>query len=88
MFEGDRQSVPPAHPHRCLLAHAWPRALAPKQSFLRDAQFDTIRISLLKVAARISEFQFRTRIRIALPTAYPYQASWRLLAERAAARPP
>ena len=57
-----------------------------KRSFWRDAQFDTIRISLLKVAARISEF--RTRIRIALPTGYPYQASWRLLAERAAARPP
>ena len=62
------------------------RTLAPKRSFWRDAQFDTIRISLLKVAARISEF--RTRIRIALPTGYPYQASWRLLAERAAARPP
>src|SRR5215472_13503222 len=58
------------------------RTLAPKRSFWRDAQFDTIRISLLKVAARISEF--RTRIRIALPTGYPYQASWWLLAERAA----
>jgi hypothetical protein len=62
------------------------RALAPKWSFWRDAQFDTIRISLLKVAARVTEM--RTRIRIALPTGYPYQASWRLLAERAAARPP
>jgi hypothetical protein len=62
------------------------RALAPKWSFWRDTQFDTIRISLLKVAARVTEM--RTRIRIALPTGYPYQASWRLLAERAAARPP
>ena len=62
------------------------RTLAPKRSFWRDAQFDTIRISLLKLAARITETA--TRIRIALPTGYPYQASWRLLAERAAARPP
>ena len=62
------------------------RGLAPKQSFWRDAQFDTIRVSLLKIAARITEM--RTRIRIALPTAYPHQASWRLLAQRAATRPP
>ena len=62
------------------------RALAPKRSFWRDAPFDTIRIALLKLAARITETA--TRIRIALPTGYPYQASWRLLAERAAARPP
>ena len=62
------------------------RALAPKRSFWREAQFDTIRISLLKVAARITETA--TRIRVALPTGYPYQASWKLLAERAARRPP
>ena len=49
------------------------RALAPKRSFWREAQFDTIRISLLKVAARITETA--TRIRVALPTGYPYQAS-------------
>lgn len=62
------------------------RSLAPKMSFWRDAQFDTIRISLLKVAARVTEMA--TRIKIALPSNYPYQASWKLLAERAAARPP
>ena len=62
------------------------RSLAPKLSFWRDAQFDTIRISLLKVAARVTEMA--TRIKIALPSNYPYQHSWMLLAERAARRPP
>ena len=62
------------------------RGLAPKRSFWRDAQFDTIRISLLKVAARITEMA--TRIKITLPSRYPYQESWMLLAERAAKRPP
>jgi Transposase DDE domain group 1 len=62
------------------------RGLAPKTSFWRTAQFDTIRISLLKVATRITEMA--TRIKIALPSSYPYQDSWMLLAERAARRPP
>ena len=62
------------------------RGVAPKPSFWRHAQFDTIRLALLKVAARITEMQ--TRVRIASPSGYPYQASWRLLAERAAIRPP
>src|SRR5271155_3365237 len=62
------------------------RGLAPKLSFWRNAQFDTIRISLLKVAARVTEMA--SRIKIALPSSYPYQESWMLLAERAARRPP
>jgi len=62
------------------------RNLAPKQSFWRDAQFNTIRVSLLKVAARVTEMA--TRIKIALPSSYPYPDSWMLLAERAARRPP
>lgn len=62
------------------------RGLAPKLSFWRDAQFDTIRLALLKVAARVTEMA--TRIRVALPTGYPYQDSWLLLAERAVRRPP
>ena len=62
------------------------RGLAPKLSFWRDAQFDTIRISLLKVAARVTEMA--TRIKVALPTGYPYQGSWLLLAGRAVRRPP
>ena len=45
------------------------RGLAPRTSFWRDAQFDTIRLCLIKVAGRVTEMV--TRIKIALPTAYP-----------------
>jgi hypothetical protein len=62
------------------------RGLVPKTSFWRDAQFDTIRLALIKVAARVTEL--KTRIKVALPTAYPHQPSWALLARRAARLPP
>ena len=62
------------------------RGLAPKTSFWRDAQFDTIRLALIKVAARVTEL--KTRIKVALPTGYPHQQSWALLAARAAKLPP
>jgi hypothetical protein len=62
------------------------RGLVPKTSFWRDAQFDTIRLALIKVAARVTELT--TRIKVALPTAYPHQQSWTLLASRAARLPP
>src|ERR687898_256373 len=62
------------------------RGLAPKTSFWRDAQFDTIRLALIKVAARVSEL--KTRIKVALPTCYPHQQSWALLAGRAVKLPP
>jgi hypothetical protein len=62
------------------------RGLAPKSSFWRDAQFDTIRSSLIKLAARVTEMA--TRIKIALPSAYPYQHSWALLAARTTRLPP
>ena len=58
------------------------RGLAPKTSFWRDAQFDTLRLALIKVAARVTEL--KTRIKVALPTCYPHQQSWVLLAGRAA----
>jgi hypothetical protein len=61
------------------------RGLAPKRSFWRQAQFDTIRLALIKVAARVTELA--TRIRLALPSSYPYRRSFELLAHRAA-RPP
>jgi hypothetical protein len=57
------------------------RGLTPKLSFWRVAQFDIMRLGLLKVAARVSEM--RTRIKVALPSAFPYQTTWGLLAERA-----
>ena len=61
------------------------RGLAPKRSFWRDAQFDTLRLMLIKVAARVTELT--TRIKVALPSSYPYRRSLVLLACRAA-RPP
>ena len=62
------------------------RGLAPKTSFWRDAQFDTIRLALIKVAARVTEL--KTRIKVALPSGYPHQQSWALLAGRAVKLPP
>jgi hypothetical protein len=61
------------------------RGLAPKRSFWRAAQFDTIRLALIKVVGRVTELA--SRIRLALPSSYPYQRSFMLLAHRAA-RPP
>jgi hypothetical protein len=61
------------------------RGLAPKRSSWRGAQFDTIRLALIKIAARITELA--TRIRLALPSSYPYRQDFALLASRAA-RPP
>ena len=59
--------------------------LAPKRSFWREAQFDTFRLMLIKVVARVTELA--TRIKLALSSSYPYQRSFMLLAQRAA-RPP
>ena len=61
------------------------RRMAPKVSFWREAQFDTIRLALIKVAGRITEMA--TRIKVALSSNYPYRSSFMLLAARAA-RPP
>jgi hypothetical protein len=81
-----------ANPFR-LLVHAaayWLlhtlRGLAPKTSFWRNARFDTIRLALIKVAGRVTEMV--TRIRVALPSAYPCRQSLALLAARAAKLPP
>jgi len=62
------------------------RGLAPKTLLWRAAEFDTIRLALIKVAARVTEM--KTRIKVALPSCYPHQASWTLLAGRAAKLPP
>ena len=62
------------------------RGLAPARSFWRDAQFDTLRLALIKVAARVTEMA--TRIKVALPSCYPYKDSLILLSARAAKLPP
>jgi Transposase DDE domain group 1 len=62
------------------------RELAPKASFWRNAQFDTLRLALIKVAGRVTELA--TRIKVALPSCYPYRQSLALLTARAAKLPP
>jgi hypothetical protein len=53
----------------------------------KDAkQFDTIRLCLIKVAARVTEMV--TRIKIALPSTYPYRAGFTMLAGQIAKLPP
>jgi len=62
------------------------RSAAPRTSFWRDAQFDTIRLCLIKVAARITEKL--TRITVSLPTNFAWQAGFTTLATRLAKLPP
>jgi hypothetical protein len=61
------------------------RGSAPKGSFWRDAQLDTIRLALIKVAGRVTELA--TRIKVALPSSHPDRDGLVLLAARAV-RPP
>ena len=56
------------------------RSAMPKRSDWRVAQFDTLRLRLIKVAARVVER--RTQIRVHLPTACPVQAALRLVLGR------
>ncbi len=62
------------------------KGLAPKTSFWRDAQFDTIRLAFVKIAARVTELV--TRIKVSLPSNYPYKTSLVRFAGRARALPP
>ena len=62
------------------------RAAAPKRSYWQTAEFTTLRLRLLKIAARVIEGA--ARIRICLPTACPDAAIFRLLVGRFAAAGP
>lgn len=62
------------------------RGLAPTTSFWRDAQFDTWRLAFVKIAARVTERV--TRIKVSLPSSYPYKPSLAHLTNRALALPP
>ncbi len=53
------------------------RAAMPKRSEWRVVQFDTLRLRLIKIAARVVEM--KTQIRVHLPTACPVQAILRLV---------
>ena len=54
------------------------RAAAPKRSFWRTAQFDTLRRRLLKLGARV--YEKATRIKVILPAACPDKAIFAHLA--------
>ncbi len=62
------------------------RAAAPKRSSWRTAEFTTLRLRLIKIAARV--VKGAARIRLWLPTACPDAAIFRLLAGRFAAAGP
>jgi hypothetical protein len=73
------------HTAACWLLHTL-RGLAPKTSFWRDAQFDTLRLAFVKIAARVTELV--SRIKVSLPSSYPHKESLARLAGRALALPP
>ena len=52
------------------------RSLMPKRSTWRVAQFDTLRLRLLKIAAQVATL--KTRVMLHLPSACPYQSVLRL----------
>ena len=56
------------------------RHLMPARSSWRVAQFDTLRLRLLKIAARVVEW--KTRVMLHLPSACPDQAILRLVLDR------
>ena len=62
------------------------RQAAPRRSRWRKATFETLRRTFLKIAVRIEEL--KSRIKIALPSAYPYQSDLVLIAGRITAQGP
>jgi hypothetical protein len=62
------------------------RQAAPRRSLWRTATFETLRRAFLKIAVRIEEL--KSRIKIALPSAYPYQQALISMAGRISAQGP
>ena len=62
------------------------RQAVPRRSLWRKATFETIRRAFLKIAGRIEEL--KSRIRIALPSAYPYRPALLSMAGRIQAQGP
>ena len=56
------------------------RRLMPKRSIWRVMQFDTLRLRLIKLAARVVEL--KTQIKIHLPSSAPDQAIFAVLLDR------
>ncbi len=63
------EPVPPFSPHCRLLAHASAAKRYAKKSQWRNATFQAIRNTFIKIAARVE--QMKTRIRVSFPTATP-----------------
>ena len=74
------------HAAAYVLLHALRTQVAPLAPRLGRAQFDTLRLSLLKVAALVSHSTRRLLVR--LPHAFPLAALFRQLAQTLAAPPP
>jgi len=62
------------------------RQAAPRRSLWRKATFETLRRTFLKIAVRIEEL--KSRVRVALPSAYPYQPALMSIAGRITAQGP
>jgi hypothetical protein len=62
------------------------RRAAPRRSRWRTATFETLRRTFLKIAVRIEEL--KSRIKIALPSAYPHPSDFVLIARRITALGP
>jgi hypothetical protein len=62
------------------------RKATPRKSLWRKATFETLRRAVLKIAVRIEEL--KSRIKIALPSAYPYQKALMSMAGRISAQAP
>jgi len=62
------------------------RQAAPRRSLWRRATFETLRRAFLKVAVRIEEL--KSRVKIALPSAYPYQQALIAMVGRVTAQGP
>ncbi len=62
------------------------RQAAPRRSPWRKATFETLRRAFLKIAVRIEEL--KSRIKIALPSAYPYRKAMVSMAGSIAAQGP
>ena len=62
------------------------RQAAPRRSLWRKATFETLRRTFLKIAVRVEEL--KSRIKIALPSAYPYQKALLSMAGRISAQGP
>ena len=62
------------------------RQATPRRSCWRKATFETLRRTFLKIAVRNEEL--KSRVKIALPSAYPYQSDLVLIAGKVTAQGP